>query len=86
MDLLSFARGPALNFALAVFVLGTLWRLAGVLSRPRMPDLSPARAGAATNMVGALRAMVHGMWPRKEFVQTALATTVNGYVFTSDWR
>ena len=27
MDLLDFARGPALVFALAVFVLGTLWRL-----------------------------------------------------------
>ncbi len=81
MDLLSFARGPALTVALAVFVLGTLWRLAGVLRRPRMPDLSPAREGAPANLVGALRAVVHGMWPRKEFVQASLVTTVNGYVF-----
>ena len=81
MDLLGFARGPALAAALAVFVLGTLWRLAGVLRRPRMPDLSPAREGAPSNLVGALRLIVHGMWPRKEFVQAALVTTVNGYVF-----
>ena len=81
MDLLSFARGPALTAALAVFVLGKLWRLAGVLRRPRMPDLSPAREGAPASLTGALRAVVHGMWPRKEFVQAALVTTVNGYVF-----
>jgi len=81
MDLLSFARGPALTAALAVFVLGTLWRLAGVLRRPRMPDLSPARERAPSNLVGALRAVVNGMWPRKEFVAAALVTTINGYVF-----
>jgi len=81
MDLLSFARGPALTVALVVFALGTLWRLAGVLRRPRMPDLSPAREGAPAGLVGALRAVARGMWPRKEFGQTALATTINGYVF-----
>ena len=81
MDLLNFARGPALTLALVVLVLGTLWRLAGVLRRPRMPDLSPPRAGAPSNFVGALRGIVRGLWPRKEFGQTALVTTINGYVF-----
>jgi len=81
MDLLDFARGPALWLALAVFVLGTLWRLAGVLRRPRKPDLSPAREGAPTDVAGALGAIAHYMWPRKEFRRTALVKTVNGYVF-----
>jgi nitrate reductase gamma subunit len=81
MDLLNFARGPALTLALVVFVLGTLWRLAGMLRRPRMRDLSPPRAGAPSNLMGALRAIGRGMWPRKEFGQAALVTTVNGYVF-----
>jgi nitrate reductase gamma subunit len=81
MDLLSFARGPALTVALVVFVLGTLWRLVGVLLRPRMPDLSPARDGAPSNLVGALRAVARYMWPRKEFVQAALVRTIGGYVF-----
>ncbi|MDD5325460.1 MAG: nitrate reductase [Polaromonas sp.] len=81
MDLLSFARGPALTVALVVFVLATLWRLVGVLRRPRMPDLSPPRAGAPSNLVGALRAIVRGMWPRREFGQAALVTSINGYVF-----
>ena len=45
MELLDFARGPALTVALAIFVLGTLWRLAGVLLLPRLRDLRrPARA------------------------------------------
>ncbi|MDO8776906.1 MAG: hypothetical protein Q7K57_50995 [Burkholderiaceae bacterium] len=81
MDFLDFARGPALTVALIVFVSGTLWRLVGVLRRPRMRDLSPPRAGAPSNLVGALRAVVRGMWPRKEFGQAALVTTLNGYVF-----
>lgn len=81
MNLLDFARGPALTVALVVFVLGTLWRLAGVLRRPRMRDLSPPRAGAPSNGVGALRAIVRGMWPRKEFGQAALVASLNGYVF-----
>ena len=81
MDVLSFARGPALTVALLVFILGTLWRLAGVLLRPRMPDLSPAREAAPAKPVGALHTVWRGFWPRKEFRQAALVATINGYVF-----
>lgn len=81
MDLLDFARGPALVFALLVFVLGTGWRMWGVLSRPRMADLSPAREGMPSDMVGALRHIVRCMWPRKEFGATTMVATANGYVF-----
>ena len=69
MDLLDF------------FVLGTLWRLVGVLRLPRMPDLSPAREGSPSNSVAALRAIGRGMWPRRQFGQAAMVTTFNGYVF-----
>jgi nitrate reductase gamma subunit len=81
MDLLDFARGPALIVALAVFVLGTLWRLAGVLSRPRLPDLSAPREGVPSELAGALRSILRGMWPRREFGAAALVSTVNGYAF-----
>lgn len=81
MNLLEIARGPGLIFALAVFVLGTLWRLISVLSLPRMPDLSPAREGAPSKLAGALRANVRAMWPRKEFAPSTLFVTINGYVF-----
>jgi len=81
MNLLEIARGPGLLFALAVFVLGTLWRLLGVLSLPRMRDLSPAREGAPSRLVGPLRANMRAMWPRSEFVPSMLYVTINGYVF-----
>ena len=81
MDLLDFARGPALAVALVVFVLGSLWRLIAVLRRPRMPDLSPARDGAPSNLAGAWRNILRGMWPRKEFGPGPLVVTINGYVF-----
>jgi len=81
MDLLDFARGPALAVALVVFVLGSFWRLVAVLRRPRMPDLSPARDGAPSNLAGAWRNILRGMWPRKEFGPGPLVATINGYVF-----
>lgn len=81
MDLLDFARGPALVFAIAVFVLGTSWRLVHLLRRPRMPDLSPPREGAASNASGALHAVARGMWPRQAFARNTLLITLNGYVF-----
>lgn len=81
MDLLDFARGPALFFSLAVFSLGTLWRLVGVLRLPRVPDLSPARAGAPSDLSAAIGGIVRGLWPRREFGAAALGRTLNGYVF-----
>jgi len=81
MDLLELARGPLLTLALAIFAAGTLWRLVAVLRLPRMPDLSPARSGAPRPLAGAARAIVRGMWPRREFGQAAMVTTFNGYVF-----
>jgi nitrate reductase gamma subunit len=81
MDLLDIARGPALASAVAVFVLGTLWRLLGVLRLPRQPDQSPPRPGAPAPTRAAFDAIVRGMWPRREFGQAAMVTTVNGYVF-----
>lgn len=81
MDLLDFARGPVLVLALLVFVLGVAWRLAGVLRRPRLPDLSPAREGAPPPWQGALRGIVSGLHPRRTFGASAFISGLNGYVF-----
>ena len=81
MDLLDFARGPALQSALAVFVLGSTWRLAGILLLPRMRDLSPAREGAPGALSAALGTIVGHLWPRPEFVRATLLPTINSYVF-----
>lgn len=81
MDLLDFARGPALVLAVLVFVLGVAWRLSGVLRRPRLPDLSPAREGAPPPWRGALRGIVSGLHPRRRFGPAAFVSALNGYVF-----
>lgn len=81
MTLLEFARGPALAVSLAVFLLGTAWRLAGILRRPRLPDLSPAREGAPSKFAGALHANLRAMWPRRAFGQATAAAVLNGYAF-----
>jgi nitrate reductase gamma subunit len=81
MDLLDFARGPGLAGSLTIFVLGTLWRLAGVLRRPRAADHSMAREGAPSGAAGAWHGIVRGMWPRREFGAGARTAAVNGYVF-----
>jgi nitrate reductase gamma subunit len=81
MDLLDFARGPALVLAVLIFVLGVAWRLAGVLRRPRLPDLSPARLGAPPPWQGALRGIVSGLYPRRRFGPGAFVSALNGYVF-----
>ena len=67
MTLLEFARGPALAFALAVFVIGSLWRLFGALRLPRRPDLSPAREGAPSGLAAAGDANLRAVGPRSAF-------------------
>lgn len=81
MDLLDFARGPGLVVAATVFVGGVLWRLMGVLRRPRMPDLSPAREGAPPRWLGAAQGILRGFWPHRNFGASAWLTSINGYVF-----
>jgi len=81
MDLLDFARGPALEISLAVFVLGTLWRLSGVLLMPWRLIRSPARAGAPGPLRAALFGIVRKMWPRREFMAGGLFSVINGYIF-----
>ncbi len=81
MDLLTFARGPALTFAVAVFVLGVLWRLVGVLFLPVWRDDSPKREGAPPALIGAIQAIFGKMIPHRTFLKNGMFTTVNGYIF-----
>lgn len=55
MDLLEFARGPALQVGVFVLVLGTIWRIVGILLLKSKPDYSVARGpsglGAALKVI-----------------------------------
>ncbi len=80
MDLLAFSRGPALTFAMVVFVVGVLWRLIGVLSLPVWRDDSPAREGAPAAWIAAPMAVFGKMIPHRTFLKNGMFTIVNGYV------
>ena len=43
MQLLTWVRGPGLNLAVGIFVLGVLWRLFEIYSLGRKKDLSAPR-------------------------------------------
>lgn len=81
MDLLDFARGPAIQVATAIFLLGVTWRLLGVLLLPWMFDKSKPREGVHGAWYGALAANVRRMWPYGELLRSAPFSTINGYVF-----
>jgi nitrate reductase gamma subunit len=77
MTLLDFARGPALQWALIIFVAGSLWRLLGAFLVRREKDLSDPRSHSTA--VGGLRTIFTRMWPRKEFQSSTLFSVVAGY-------
>jgi len=77
MELLEFARGPGLAIALALFAIGTVWRLAGIFRRPVKPDYSEPRSTALA--AGALRAIVTRMWHPRNFRSRTLVGTLNAY-------
>lgn len=81
MDMLDFARGPALHFALVVFAFGVTWRLASLLLLPRMLDRSKAREGAPPAYIASGREIIRRMWPQAEFAQATRFSTINGYIF-----
>lgn len=78
MDLLSFARGPALQWSLVILALGLAWRLAGVLLQPQKRDFSAPRSTAT--VAGAWRMILRRMWPKPEFAAGSAVATGTGYV------
>ena len=81
MDLLSFARGPALKVALTIFCLGVVWRIVGfALLRIRL-DRSPARASVPKFLAGGLLTIGTRSWPHPEFIARTGAGEAIGYSY-----
>jgi nitrate reductase gamma subunit len=78
MDLLEFARGPALQWSISIFIVGVLWRLLGVFLLRSKPDLSEPRNPAAWK---GLRLIALRSWPRREFLEGTAFGEVMGYAF-----
>jgi len=81
MDLLTFARGPALYFALIVFAIGVLWRIVGIalLRYPRL--LSAPRSSFGKALMGGLVTTGSRSWPHPEFIKRTGAGEALGYSY-----
>ena len=77
MDLLEFARGPALQVASLIFVAGLTWRLVHLFFIPRKVDISEARFGG--EKVGGLRAIFSRFLHHKEFRSRTANSTMLAY-------
>lgn len=78
MELLTWARGPGLNIAIGLFILGMLWRLVEIYTLGRKKDLAPARSvsGASGWHTVVRRSMPpHGMLKRSPI------SYIGGYIF-----
>jgi nitrate reductase gamma subunit len=78
MEMLEFARGPALAVSLGILILGLAWRLYGIFRRPARIDHSePRRRDLAA---GGLRAIFAKMRPPKG-VKVRGAAMANAYAY-----
>lgn len=78
MGLLELARGPGLAIALAIFAIGSAWRLYSILRQPQARDLSQPRS-ASYAVRGALQGIVRRMWHPATLRRRSLVGTVNAY-------
>jgi len=81
MELLEFARGPALTFALTVFVAGVFFRIAVIAFLWRTKDSSVGSRRERPAFLAALQEIGRRMWPLSPYRQRTLFNLINGYVF-----
>jgi nitrate reductase gamma subunit len=77
-DLLLWARGPGLQIASIIFVVGVVVRLFGILTLGRKPNLAEARGSA---MAGGLRTILTRSFPDSSTHKRSAFTHIAGYVF-----
>jgi nitrate reductase gamma subunit len=78
LQFLTWVRGPGLDIAVGIFVLGVLWRLFEIYSLGRKKDLAPGRSAAGASGLHTVfrRSLVpHGMLKRSP------VTYIAGYIF-----
>jgi nitrate reductase gamma subunit len=81
MDLLDFARGPALSWSMLILALGTVWRMTAILLWPKPKERAEARPGTPDATQAFLRGVLSRFWPHKHFERQTLVNHLNGYVF-----
>jgi nitrate reductase gamma subunit len=81
MDLLDFARGPALQAAIAIFVFGTLWRAVSLLLMPRTKDKSVPKPGSRSPFFAGIREFIVRSVPAGTISTGSVFHKVNAYAF-----
>jgi nitrate reductase gamma subunit len=81
MDLLGFARGPALKVALVIFILGVVWRIVGFALLRIRRDLNKPRASVLKFLTGGAIAVGTRSWPHPEFIARTGPGEALGYSY-----
>ena len=78
MELLEFARGPALTVAIYLLIAGTLWRILGIMLLARKPDFSEARKSGG--LPAALKVVYTRSFTAPAFKKDTMYAKVVGYI------
>ena len=78
MDLLEFAKGPALQYAAYILVAGSIWRLVGILLLKEKPDFSEPRQSAG--LLAALKVIYTRSFTAAPFKAATLYPKMLAYV------
>jgi len=81
MELLEFARGPALTFALTVFIAGVVFRIASLVFMWRTRDSSVGSSREEPAALAAVKEIARRMWPLPTYRHRSLFQLINGYIF-----
>ena len=79
MTILEFARGPAFQFALTLFIFGVVWRLVGTFLMMRRHDFSKPRKHSL--VAGGVRSMAMRSLPPHELEKKIVFQHVSGYAW-----
>lgn len=77
-DLLMWARGPAFDIALVIFIGGIILRVVEIIILGRKKDMAPAKGSPVGQ---GLRTIFTRSFPREGLVKFAPITYIGGYVF-----
>jgi nitrate reductase gamma subunit len=81
MDLLSFARGPALKVAMGVFFVGVSWRILALMLLRIRREYSRPRASLLRYVSAGLFVTASRSWPHPQFVKRTGAGEALGYSY-----
>jgi nitrate reductase gamma subunit len=80
VELLEFARGPALLFAMTIFVAGMAFRISSLFLMWRTRDTSEGSAREKPVVVAAIREIIRRLWPQAAYKNRTMFALINGYV------